>query len=357
MRGFRRRVGSSVRIEMAMRTLARLRPWSVFALGAITIALAWVALIRQGLAARHPDIAAIGTALDLVVTMPLVYYLVIVRQGLARAVTIFPVAAVGLLVARAIVPGSPKALIALGALAELVIIVAALIRVRSVIAAARARGEAAADPFDTVESFVRGILPVRAVADSVIYELGVIDWALFRRGRRARRGFEDAFLWSAASEWVVVVVAFSIVIVAESLALHVWLSSKFPSAAWIVTLLDLYAIVWLVADVRALGANGVRLTDEGLSIRFGIRWAADLPIDKVERVERAAGGNWDRKLALIEDPTLVIVMREPVTLRGPYGIRRQAMRLGIRVDDSAALERRLSERIGADAAGSQLQPR
>lgn len=326
------------------------RSWALFGLGATTIALAWVALIRQGLALRHPSLTAFGAALDLVVTMPLVYYLLIVRRGLASAATLVPVAAAGLIAARAIVPGSPKALLALGAIAELAILVAVAVKVRAAMAAARRSGEVADDPFVLVERFVRALLPLPVVANALLYELRVVDWAFFRRGARAKRGFEGAFGWKGADEWLVVVIALSVVIVAESLALHVFLAAKLGSFVWIITALDLYAIVFLVADTRALGANGVKLTETTLSIRFGIRWEADIELEAIERVERAANGNWDRKLALIEEPDLVVVTRHPVVLRGPYGLRRSASRIGIRIDDPAALEAAFVGKVTATAA-------
>jgi len=232
----------------------------------------------------------------------------------------------------------------LGAALEAAIAVVAVIRVRAAMKAIRAGGDAPGDPFDLVERFVHGMIPVRAVAGALLYELRVVDWAIVRRGARVAREREGTFLWKGADEWRVVVIALSIVIAAESLALHLFLAPRIGSFVWLVTALDLYAALWLVADCRALGANGIRVSERGVAIRFGIRWEADIEPGEVERVEAAANGNWDRKLALIDEPTLVVVTRRPVELRGPYGILRRASRIGVRLEDSVAFESALEGR-------------
>ncbi|MFA6956703.1 MAG: hypothetical protein WC538_12605 [Thermoanaerobaculia bacterium] len=232
-----------------------------------------------------------------------------------------------------------------GAALEAAIAVVAIVRVRAAMKAVRARGDAPDDPFELLERFVHGMIPVPAVAGALLYELRVVDWALVRRGVRVAREREGTFRWKGADEWRVVVIALSIVIAAESLALHLFLAPKIGSFVWLVTALDLYAMLWLVADCRALEANGIRVTGRGVSIRFGIRWEADVEPGAVDRVEAAANGNWDRKLALIDEPTLVIVMRRPVELRGPYGIRRRASRIGVRLEDSAAFQGALAGRL------------
>jgi hypothetical protein len=230
-----------------------------------------------------------------------------------------------------------------GAALEAAIAVVAIVRVRAAMKAVRARGGAAEDPFELLERFVHGMIPVPVVAGALLYELRVVDWALFRRGARVAREREGRFGWKGADEWRVVVIALSIVIAAESFALHLFLAPRIGSWVWLVTALDLYAMLWLVADCRALDANGIRVGERGVSIRFGIRWEADIEPGAVERVEAAANGNWDRKLALIEEPTLVIVTRRAVELRGPYGIRRRASRIGVRLDDPAAFCAALEE--------------
>jgi len=223
-----------------------------------------------------------------------------------------------------------------GAALEAAIAVVVVVRVRAAMKSIRASGEAPGDPFDLVERFVRAMIPVPAIAGALLYELRVVDWALLRRGARVASEREGTFLWKGPDEWRVVVIALSIVIAAESLALHLFLAPKIGSFVWLVTALDLYAALWLVADCRALGANGVRVTANGVSIRFGIRWEAEVEPGAVERLEGGANGNWDRKLALIDEPTLVLVTRRPVELRGPYGIRRSASRIGVRLEDPAA---------------------
>lgn len=58
----------------------------------------------------------------------------------------------------------------------------------------------------------------------------------------------------------------SLVIVAETAALHVWLVSRHPYVAWTLLALSLSTLGWLVADYRAMGRGAIRLGPETLDL-------------------------------------------------------------------------------------------
>src|SRR6476619_5286423 len=72
------------------RSRALRSPAALFTLIAISIAICEVAIVRSALFARNRDIAAWGVTFDLTITIPLLYWFVVVRPGHARAITLAP---------------------------------------------------------------------------------------------------------------------------------------------------------------------------------------------------------------------------------------------------------------------------
>ena len=56
-------------------------------------------------------------------------------------------------------------------------------------------------------------------------------------------------------------------------------------AAWIVTVLDLYGVLWLVGDYHALRLRPTRIDDDTLVLSYGLRWRASIPLDAIGSVE------------------------------------------------------------------------
>src|SRR6266536_1918774 len=67
------------------------RPAYLFATAAAVIAASCIAIVRTEAFAGNRDVIAWGVTMDLMLTIPLLYYLVIVRMHVARPMTIVPV--------------------------------------------------------------------------------------------------------------------------------------------------------------------------------------------------------------------------------------------------------------------------
>ena len=75
-----------------------------FVAGSLTILAACFAVVRTGAVAQAPDLAYFGITFDVCISIPLLYYVFVVRSGHASPVTLVPLFIVSLFVARAVVP-------------------------------------------------------------------------------------------------------------------------------------------------------------------------------------------------------------------------------------------------------------
>lgn len=163
-------------------------------------------------------------------------------------------------------------------------------------------------------------------------ELAIFRYALFSWFEKPAPGF------TGLAGWPAIYVAVSMMLAAEGIPLHFVLPRGWAVAS---AALHLYALLWIAGDWRAMKLRPIQVRDGLLLLRVGLRWSADIPL---RDVEVGAGG---KGLKLGLSPNLVLKLRQPVTLEGPYGIRKTADALLLQVDDPAGLARAISGSSGA----------
>jgi hypothetical protein len=301
----------------------------------LSIVVVWTILLRGPLYSTHPSFAAFGVAFDLAVGLPAFWYFIAVRPRRASPGTLVPIAVLGLIAAHAMTPGDPPAVtLVLALLVELAALFAVAWRVKH---AAR-QSEGTGSPFERIEVFSNQLVPSRAATGILASEIGMLWFAFLSWKQPPPRG-ERVVRWANVEDWTGVMIGLVVVVVAEAIGLHLWLMTEWPRAVWFLTLSDLYAIIWLVADARALGLSSVRSEGGVVDIRFGLRWSASVPAGQIESIERVAGEGqvFDLELSLVEAPRTRVTFREPVPFRGPYGIRRSVRSVGLLLEDELTL--------------------
>ena len=163
---------------------------------------------------------------------------------------------------------------------------------------------------------------------------------------------DAGFTFHTRSGWGAIVAGIIIAIVGEAIGVHFLIQQWSVIAAWIFTALDVYGIVWLIRDYRALERNRTTIDSDGLHIRYGNRWKADVPLSDIASIEPITG-EWKRrpgalKIAMLDDPRLLIRLRNPVTASGlGRMIQRQIDAIAILPDDAEGFEAAVRRAIAA----------
>jgi hypothetical protein len=314
----------------------------LFAAATAIIAATCIAIVRTEAFARDPDVVAWGVTLDLTVTIPLLYYFVIVRTGMARTVTVVPVIVAGAILAALVLPRAyqqtlhgMRLLIAPLEVLIIILVVRKLATMR--------RRETHRDPLERF-AFVAGETLGRGPAAMFIAsEVAVMWYALF--GWNRKPDIPDgarSFTVHERGGWGSVVACIIVLLVAESIGLHLLVQLWSRHAAWIVTFLDAYGLLWLLGDYNALRLRPSLLTHEQLTVRYGLRWTAIVPRDQIAAIRSAEGeADWKRKgvlkVAMLEEPRYMIELREPVIATGLVGLRKMVHAIAISPDDETIL--------------------
>lgn len=299
-----------------MRTaIARNSP-ALFTLSALALVGASALIVRSALFQAAPDVAAWGVTFDLAITIPLLYWFLVVRSGKAPAITIVPVCIGGILLATTLVPRAQQQF--LGQLKLVVIPVAELL---------------------AVVTLVRQGSRVRTIVGS---ELAMFYYAIFGWRKKPVAVQGHAFTLHERSGWATVLACLLVLIVAEAIGMHLLLSLWSNTAAWIWTGLDVWAIAWLLGDYQALRLRPSSIDDEALHIRYGVRWNVTVPLASIVSVEEVHDESaWKRKdvlkVAILEEPRWLIRFDPPVIAQGLAGFTKEIRAIALLPDGDEAI--------------------
>jgi hypothetical protein len=333
-------------------TVQRLaRPLPTLALFAFAVLLTTLSIVQAIQAGAHPRLLADALTLDLIVTVPVVYWFLAVRRAGWPRLSVVPVFVLSVAGTR-LVPGLEAGRLIHGL--EWVAIPAELLLLTVVArrAFAMSRALRAGEGGDALESLRRAaieLVEVERVAEVIAYEAAVLWYAVAGGGRHATPPGSDAFGVRRRSGYGPVLVGLFFALVAEAIAVHLLVRRWSIVAAWILTILTGYAALWLIGDFRALGRRTILVTGDALIVRLGLRWSVRVPLGAIRAV-RASGSPKPAapdhlRAVILGDERQVVELDCELEAVGFYGIRRRVRSIGLSVDEPERFLRSLEQRL------------
>ena len=285
------------------------------------------------------EVGAWGVTFDLTITIPLLYWFFVVRPRHARPLTIAPVFVAGTILATFLVPRTEQQF--LQSVRTLVVPAAEILLLGALaqrVLRARREWPSEGDAYTRIHAAARALAGEGRAAEVIASEAALFYYAIFGWTKKPADENGRAFTIHERCGWPSIVVSIIVMIVAESIAMHLLLRRWSPAAAWVWTALDLWAIAWLIGDYHALRLRRSTIDHDFLHIRSGLRWSATVPLTAIESITEIRGENeWKRKdvlkLAMIDDPRWLITFREPVVCSGLAGIRKTIRAIALLPDD------------------------
>lgn len=291
-------------------TLAKRGNWISFLSLAVVIYSTVFWLVPLLNTAKSPLVSWAAIA-DLTVTVPLAFYWCVIRGGGYQWAAILPVVLIGVRAAGLIHP--IPALPWIAAPLEIAVVLS-LLRRRDCVQFKLLRSEL--EMFYFAFFSWRAKPDVPATAQSLSYEE------------------------SSGATQLLPLLAFVLTI--ETAGVHLILHRWSPAAAWIVTALDVYALVWIAALWRSIYLRPILIEGGNLNLRLGYLFRARIGRDGIAAWKSPAGSLDSHKSGLFRnvrmaDPQFLIDLRDPISMQGPFGIKRKISALALSVDDPAKL--------------------
>jgi len=333
---------------MGRASTRRLTAWifhpATFAGAAAAIYAASISIASMVPRFRDADLLASAITCDLVLVVPALYYLLLVRGRGWHAIGLVPVFLVSLVAAARIVPADHQRLLSgLEWLAlPLELVVVGWIGRRAVVSLRHARGRNRGDAFTAIRQAAGDIVGSARLGDILAQEIATLYFALATWRTRAPRP-DEGFTSYRENSYGVVMAAIGGVLVLETVSVHLAVHLLWSAtAAFALTALGLYGLLWMIGDFRALRLRLTTIGPERIDVRLGIRWEVTIPREDLLAAEELGSprqqaedvGGRPLSLVLIGAPNVELRLARPVTARGMFGLRRSATRLRLQIDDA-----------------------
>lgn len=126
-----------------------------------------------------------------------------------------------------------------------------------------------------------------------------------------------------------------------------------PTAAWIFTALDVYALLWIIADFHAVRLSPIVIKDGTLFAQVGIRREIMVDLNTIKSIQPTITSKKERarekhSFAITlpnlfeEDPQFEIELTEPSLAYLPFGLKKEMTKLYVTVDDKEAFLQEVS---------------
>ncbi len=290
-----------------------------------------------------------GLALDLMVTVPLVYYLSIRKKNISK-ITVVPWIVGGILLSYHLLnqqnqPLSHYAFHYLLPLIELGIFSTIVYKSIKLIKEYRAQASGG-DFLNAIHQSAQEVFGQGLPAKLLAWELAVIYYGLFKWKQEA---IPNSFSYHKKAPIKSLLAVIMFLVVVETVVFHLLLQIWSVVAAWILTGLSLYSLLWLIAQWKSMAFRPITLNQHQLRLHHGMLFEAVVPLTNIEDYESIKSvGSEAKVLSLMpqmDSPNVQIKLIEPIEVQGIYGQSSTESVLAFKVDDPEGFCQTLGDRL------------
>ena len=248
---------------------------------------AMILLANTSLFRSNPDGLAIGITFDLLLTVPLVYFLLIRKTSIPKT-TVVPFLIFGVIICSIILPSENQQYLTLFKvwvlpIVELSVISFVIYKVRKGVKSYKQKKGDSVDFFATLKNTCYEILPkgvlIPLVTEIAVFYYGFINW-------KRRILNENEFSYHKDSGTITLLIALIFIVAIETVAFHSLLEKWSDIAAWILTFLSIYSGIQLLGFLKSMFKRPISIESEQLFLRYGIMSEATIDLKDIESIER-----------------------------------------------------------------------
>lgn len=313
----------------------------VISLSVLTLLLgSLVILMKSSVVANYP-MMDLAITLDLVLVVPVVYLLMIRKTRIPNT-TVVPILVLGLTLGFIFLPSKNQFYLSLFKtwilpLIEFSILTFIIIKIRRARKTYTSLTKTIPDFFTALKLACSEILPQPVVIPfstevAVIY-YSFIDW-------KHRQLGPNEFSYHKKNGSTSLILGFIVLVAAETIGLHMFLSKWSVPLAWVLTGLSMYTGLQLFGIARSLAKRPITLEKGHLSLRYGILNESIIPYSAIDSITLSQKIDKNHELVRsmspfsdIEGFNVVINLKNENVIIGLYGIRKKAKTITLHVDD------------------------
>jgi hypothetical protein len=303
---------------------------------------------------KHSDLFSLAVTFDITISIPLVYYFLVVRKSKTLPFTIIVVFLLCTFIAAWILPADNhyyldkvEKLLALG---ELFILIYAIIRIRKIVVSYKKLSLHLHDFVHNLSKATIAVFGRSAIMPLLLGEINTVRYGLlFWWGKKEILPGQESYTVYKKTGYTSLWGVLCFVMLIEITAFHFLILQWSKMAAIIVTSLSIYTFIFAIADLAAVLKRPVVFNDGMLYLRIGVRWNVELDPAQISSIEKIRNFKKDPKhilnCSLTGNPNILIKLQKPVTVYGYYGIKRIADQIVLNIDNEADFLDAVNSRI------------
>jgi membrane protein YdbS with pleckstrin-like domain len=302
-----------------------------------------------------PEGAVIGSLLDMLIILPLLTYFMIIRKRYSlkyMGVVIFA----GFAASYFIVPQQHLAdypflpyllIVSEGAflLFELYIAYTVITRLPRLLKEYRNLASRNSFFLFNIRKAVETSLPDSIAAKVLVTEFSMFHYSLFSWKKKVKIDHGKAFTYHKKTSVNAVYIMIIHAIAIESIGLHYFLHSWNAVVSYILLFLNIYGILFMLAELQATRLTPFLLTEDHLLLQTGFSSSMHLPLSNIKEINHYGGPekfNRNEQKGLLdarvpdliqEKPMFEILLHEPQDVHLIYGMKRKVNRIVLNVDE------------------------
>jgi membrane protein YdbS with pleckstrin-like domain len=312
-------------------------------------------LYRTSMFGPIPEGAVIGSLLDLLIILPLMTYFLIIRKRYSLkylGIVIFS----GFAAAYFIVPQQhlsqysylPYLLMISEAallLFELYIAYNVITRLPKLLKEYKKLAKQNSFFLFNIRTAVENSLPGNSAAKVLVSEFSMFHYALFSWKKKIQIEHGQPFTYHKKTSVNAVYIMIIHAIAIESIGLHYFLHSWNAIVSYILLFLNVYGILFFLAELQATRVTPFLLTEAHLLLQTGFSKSMHLPMSKIKEIKHYDGPEtfsrkeqaalYDARVAdlIQEKPMFEITLSESHDVHFMYGLKRKVNRIVLNVDE------------------------
>lgn len=290
---------------------------------------------------------------DLLLTVPLVYFLLIRKTEIPKT-TVIPMILIGLLIGTYLLPKESQNYLTLFKtwalpVIEISVMTFVVIKFRRAISSYKELKGIVPDFYSTLKSVCSEVVPKKLVLPlatefAVIY-YGFIDW-------KTKPLRENEFTYHKNSGTPALLGAVIFIVVIESIVFHLLIARWNIVAAWILTGLSVYTAIQLLGFAKSLFKRPIHFDDDNLFLKYGILNEVEIPLADIDTIELSSKtldedfiGKTLSPLGELESHNMILHLSEEHELVGLYGMKNKFKVIALHIDEPKDFKEKLESSL------------
>ncbi|WP_111683662.1 hypothetical protein [Winogradskyella tangerina] len=311
-----------------------------------------VAIVFSPFFNTHSSVLILAITLDLVITIPLIYFLLIRKTSIPK-ITAIPLIILGVIIGTVILPeenqtylnGFKTWILPFIELGILSFVIYKIYKAQQRYKQKKKNG--AFDFFTTLKMTCSEILP-KAVVMPVVTEISVFYYGFIYWKRRPLKSNE--FSYHKNTGTIGLLLVFKLIIAVETVTIHFLLLKWNSLVAYIVTGLSVYTAIQIIGFLKSMIKRPITIDNHKVYLRYGIMNESVIDLDDISSIELSTKeietNKSVRKLSILgalEPHNTIIHLKTENVLNGLYGIKRSFKVLALHVDKNADFKNYLED--------------